>query len=175
MHRSKLVPFVVGIGALSFFGLGCNPVATLEKKAGEKVAEGIVGAASGGKVKIDDNTVVFKDNKTGDIASYGENVKLPDEFPKDVPFPSGVKFIGVNTSKEQKTSSATFDSTEDISKIVDFYKNAMEKDGWKESQSLSANGVEIRAYEKGTLKISFTAGPKEDGGTTATVVRTDEK
>jgi len=174
MKNHTLISFVVAVGAIAFFGAGCNPVASLQQKAAETAAGGVLSAASGGKVNVNDNTVVFKDNKTGDIASYGENVKLPETFPKDIPIPSSAKLIGVNISAAQKTASVTFDSSEDVSAIVSFYATTLTKDGWKESESLSANGVEIRAYEKANVKISFTAGPKDEGGATATVVRNEE-
>lgn len=175
MNTHKLVPFVIGLGALSFFGLGCNPFASLqqkvEEKVGQSVAEGVLGAATKGQVDLNKNNVQFRDNKTGDFTAYGEDLKLPDDFPKDLQTPSGAKLIGVNLAGTKKTASVTFDTTGDVASVVSFYKNLLEKDGYKESQSLSANGMEIRAYEKSGLKISFTAAPKDGGGATTTVVR----
>lgn len=180
MNTQRTIRFVVALGAISLFGLGCNPLASLERKAGEKAAEGILSQASGGKVSVDADSgqYAFKDNKTGASFVVGENVSLPSDFPKDIPVYPDSKTLTASTDPSQGGASVTFQSSDDVAKATRWYEDRLKNDGWKQSSSFTAGGSEIRAYEKGTVKLSFTiqaANGEEKGGCIITIVRAEEK
>jgi len=157
------------LGAMVFFGFGCNPFQKAEEKInqkiGEKVAEGILEKTTGGKVDIKDGgeQVTFKDNKTGTVSAYGEDVKLPDGFPKSVPMYPGAKISGVTLNQEKEQSAwVMYTAGDDVKKVVDWYGQQTKDAGWKEDSSLSMGTIETRSYSKDKEKISLTVSPNDD-------------
>lgn len=180
MNTQRMTWFALALGAISLFGLGCNPLASLERKAAEKTAEGILGQASGGKVSVDANSgqYAFKDNKTGASVVVGENVSLPSDFPKDIPQYPGTKILTASTDPNQGGAAVTFQSTDDVTKATKWYEDTLKAGGWTQSSSFTAGGSEIRAYEKGKVKMTFTiqaANGDAKGGCMITIVREEEK
>lgn len=154
---------------MSFYGLGCNPFQgakdKINEKIGESVAEGLLGKATGGKVDIkeDGGQVVFTDNKTGGSVAFGEDVKLPDDFPKNVPIYPGSKIGGVTVSKQNNPSAWVVLSSEDeVKKLVDWYADQTKSNGWKEESSLSLDKTEVRTYSKDNEKLGLNVMPSED-------------
>jgi len=164
--RTLVIPVLC---LLAFYGFGCNPFQKAQDKInqqiGEKVAEGIIGKATGGKVDIQNggNQVTYKDNKTGATSAFGEDVKLPDDFPKTVPIYPGSKINGVTTSKENGQSAWVMMTTNDeVKQVVDWYVGQTKGGGWKEDSSLSFNNAETRTYSKGNEKMALTVTLSND-------------
>jgi hypothetical protein len=172
--RWAVVPM---LGALVFFGFGCNPFQkaqdSINQKIGEKVTEGILEKATGGKVDVkkDGEQVTFKDNKTGAVSAFGEDVKLPDGFPKSLPMYPGAKISGVTMTQEKEQSAwVMFSAGDEVKKVVDWYAQQTKDAGWKEDSSMTLGTMETRSYTKGNEKISLNASVNEDatkGKTTA--------
>jgi hypothetical protein len=155
--------------SLSLLGLGCNPFQkaqeSITNKIGENVAEGILGKATGGKVDIqnDGNTVTYKDNKTGGSVSFGDDVKLPSDFPKNVPIYPNAKIGGVTVSKEGNPSAwAVYSSTDEVKQVTDWYEQQAKDNGWKQDSSLTMDKSEVRTYSKDNEKIGVNISPSDD-------------
>lgn len=184
MNYKHIVPMVSLVAAISLMGLGCNPFQAAKEKAEQKVADsitsGILSKATGGDVDVDTGkgAMVYKDNKTGSSVSIGENMDIPDDFPKDVPVYSGAKASSIMTNSTEKSASATLTSADDAAKITAWYEAKFKADGWTEDSNSTINKVEVRSYSKGDVKITISVWPNEDEGKTGsfiTLSRTEEK
>jgi len=178
MSKTTPVAFALAAASLILFGAGCNPFQSVQNKIGEKVTEGIVNQATGGKVNINSQgqQVTYTDNKTGATSAFGEDVKLPDGFPKDAYIYPGTKITGVTLSKENGVSASVILTTSDASKAVaDWYAKTAKDNGYTEASSFTVNGMESRSYTKGNATITMNATPDTDKGTTSIVVVYEEK
>jgi hypothetical protein len=173
MSKTTPVVFALAVASLILFGAGCNPFQSVQNKIGATVAEGIVNKATGGNVNINaqGQQVTYTDNKTGATSAFGEDVKLPADFPKDAYIYPGTKVTGVTTSKENGVTAWVMLTTSDSAKTVaDWYAKDAKDEGWTEESSFTMNEVETRSYTKGSATLTMTAtADKEKGGTTIVV------
>jgi hypothetical protein len=115
-------------------------------------------------------------NKTGASTAFGDDVKLPDDFPKDALMYPGAKVTGVTLSRTDGISGWVMLTTKDSAKTVaDWYVKETKDKGWKEESSLTMNDAEIRSYSKGNAKISMSATPDTEKNETTLVVTYEEK
>jgi len=184
MRYTKTLPLAAALAAVVLMGWSCNPFQAAKEKAEQKVADSIAGGilskATGGKVNVDTDSgkVQFKDNKTGNTVAFGEDLKLPSEFPGDVPIYGGVKISAVSTNKNEGSANATMTSEDDKDKVLKWYEDKMKSDGWNEENSSTMNNVEFREYTKGKVKLAVSIWPNEDEGKTGTFItvsRTEDK
>jgi len=184
MRYTKTLPLAAALASVVLMGWSCNPFQAAKEKAEKKVADSIAGGilskATGGKVNLDTDAgkVQFKDNKTGQTVAFGEDLKLPSEFPSDVPIYGGVKVSAVSTNKNEGSANATMTSEDAKDKVLKWYEDKMKSDGWEEKSNSTINNVDFREYTKGKAKLALSVWPNEDGGkkgTFITVSRTEEK
>jgi len=163
--RKRIAVFVLPVFALALFGLGCNPLASVKQKAEQKAADalagGILSQASGGKVEVnsDKGSVGFKDDKTGDTIAFGEDIKLPANFPQDVLMYDGVKILSVMTKVKEKSANVTLTSTDDAAKVLAWYEDSYKRDAWTLKDSASMNQVQSRNFNKSKVGVSFSIWP----------------
>jgi hypothetical protein len=95
------------------------------------------------------------------VASIGENIEIPDQFPDDVPvFPGSTPMAYMSTPDEGII--VTFKSAEAQQDIYDFYESSLADGGWEvlEGEVFNKNQLSIDAL-KDTRKVSvIIAGPK---------------
>lgn len=163
---------ILGLASVALFGAGCNPAQTIGQKIGEKVAETVIEKGvkdnSGKDVKVDvsgNNLSVKGDN--GETVSFGEDVAIPAELPSDVPIYPGAKAKSSSLSKNNTEAALVLSSSDDATKIRDWYKDEATKRGWKQSVSmeLEANnyilGYEMEKDGK-SLTLSVNIAPSSD-------------
>lgn len=167
----KFLPLAVAAASMSLMGFGCNPFAGIkekvENKIGQKVTEGAVGALTGGKVDLDadSNNWQFKDNKTGNSVAVGEDLKLPDDFPKEVPIYAGAKVKSVSLNRSgDKGATVTLGTDDQPEKVATWYSESLKKDGWSEDSSTTMGKSEARNYKKGNMELSLLVFPTDDQG-----------
>lgn len=177
MIRMPRAALALCAASLVFFGWGCNPFQAAQDKINEKIAGSILGQATGQKVDVSGQNVTVTDKKTGESVSYGEDVKLPDDFPKDAMIYPGAKIVSSSLSRMNGVSAwAMFTSADPVKTVVDWYAKQMKDKGWKETMNISTNGSEVRSYEKDTLTLSLNAAPdEEEKGKTTVVVSYEER
>ena len=125
----------------------------------------------GGKGK-DKNTVTFK--KGGVEIKSGESVKLPDDWPDDIPTPadSTIKTsqklgaLGTNLIIHSKQSGLD---------VISYYKEKMPADGWEESSSLDVPNGGIVTFSKGDRSVTINAASSPDNPTTVSIQLTTKK
>jgi hypothetical protein len=115
---------------------------------------------AGINVDTKSNTVTV--NKDGESVSIGENAKLPDDFPSDVPIyePSDVV---ASLKNGENSYSATLLSSDSISKVTEYYTAELPKNGWQTSDDTSSL----------TLENSTISTYKKDNRTLGVIVATD--
>jgi len=91
-------------------------------------------------------------NKTNEL---GMTPGLPKDFPTDVPQPKNAKTLGSLNSSEGTV--VTFESTDKVQDIVNFYKEEMKKNGFA-----IADGGETLVSDKGGL-INWVKEKREVG------------
>jgi hypothetical protein len=165
-------------------GWSCNPFKAAQEKAEQQAADSIVGGilskATGGKVDVDtdSNQVEYRDNKTGSTVAFGDDLKLPKDFPGDVPVYGGAKISALSTNKQEGTANLTLTTEDDKDKVLGWYEDKFKSAGWEEDNSSTINKVDFREYQKGQVTIAVSVWPNEDGdkqGTFVTLSRTEEK
>lgn len=145
------------------------------QKAADKVAEAAIERATGNKVDVDQDggTMTIKSGD-GDIqvatSENGQNVPLPDDFPKDVFLPeqaavnsamdmAGMKMVNVTTAA----------STSEVSGAI---QKTMEAQGWKREMAMqAAEGSATLVYSKDKRQTVYQM-MKADGGGTQVAIRT---
>jgi len=162
---------------LVFFGFGCNPFQKAEDKINdkisEKVTEGILGGVTGGQVDVDKDgeEVRFKDNKTGNEVAYGEDLKVPDNFPKSVPLYPDAKIKGIMISgSEDKNATLTMGTEDEMAKVLAWYEDKMSGNDWQEDQSWSFEGMETRSYSNGQERMTLSISAQEDEGMKTAII-----
>jgi hypothetical protein len=131
----------LGIGAASPRGsFGSSKVAESMIEAGlaKQGVKAHVDAAAG---KV---TVETKDG----TATYaaGGNVKIPNDFPKDVFVYGGAKVLS-SMSTPQGTH-LTLQTKDSADKVISAMKREMTAAGWKEESSMNQTGVSMLSYKK---------------------------
>ncbi len=94
-------------------------------------------------------------------ASFGDDAKVPSNFPEDVPiFPSATPMAAMVSEREGVM--VTFKSTEKQQKIYEFYRSKLSEQGWSIDSKASFGGqlgLEAeKSKRKVTLRISGTTG-----------------
>ena len=171
MNSKKLLPIVAGLSVISFVGAGCsNPVDTLKQKVADKVtssvANGTVGALTGGQVQVDGNSdsknFAFKDNKTGNSIAIGEDVKIPDDFPKELPICAGAKANSVSLQKNGDQEAAlVMNSSDNVATVTKWYEGQAKSAGWTEEENSTLGTSEMRSYSKNGATFSLMIGSGE--------------
>jgi len=78
-------------------------------------------------------------DETGLEAEIGEHVKVPADFPKDVPLYPGARATATMAAAGEGTL-VTFDIEDAPEKVYDFYQEKLASDGWQIASSASMGG-----------------------------------
>jgi hypothetical protein len=156
-------------------GSGCvlNPATFVVNKleeATKDVAENRINAELNGEgsIDLDNNSVTFTDENNGSV-QFGENVSIPDNFPKEIPILDGAKVVGVAvTVDEGSWVSLTTDKT--VDEVARWYDEQLLSAGWTVEGSYTARGMATKMYENGSMKLSVIISAGEDGGPTGVMV-----
>lgn len=136
----------------------------IARKAGEKIAEGIISAGTGGVVDVDtkNNSVSISGN--GESVQIGENSTWPSDMPGDVPKYSKGKISASSKVDNENLKSWTVTIGETSQSDFNAYKSSIEAAGWK-SEYESTSVVEILQYNKGDYALSAVFDGSSSGAT----------
>ena len=159
------------IGACSaviLLGAGCVPS---PKNLIENAVENKINSELGAKAGIDikDNGFTINDQANGGTTSFGENVKLPDDFSKEVVIMDGATISGASTSKEGDW--VLYSVSKSPAEVIAWYKDQLTASGWDKYGSTSSTGEETGAFTKGEAWMNVVASAGDDGKTDVTVTR----
>jgi hypothetical protein len=131
----------VGLGASSHYG----------NFGGSKVAERMVEhglAKQGIKARLDtaEGKLTMETKEGSATYAVGGDVKLPNDFPKDVFVYGGAKVVSSMTMP--KGCHLTLQTKDSSDKVINAYKREMTAADWKEESSMNQSGVSMLSYKK---------------------------
>ena len=107
--------------------------------------------------------------KTQDgVVLSGENAKIPDNFPKDVPVFPGAKATLVTTDTKSEMFSVSLTTADTLENVGAYYKKELAANGWKEEQTMTQSGdqpIQMMNYTKENRSVMVTV--TRDGVNTA--------
>lgn len=131
--KKTFIPLLVVVMALPLVGGWCSDW------FGEKATETILeSAANDANTNVDvdidgdgeDGSVTVTTDEGESTTSFGEGVELPGDFPDDVPVYDDASVMITTTDSSREGYYVTMSSTDDFSTIKDWYKKALEDEGW---------------------------------------------
>ncbi|MBI4734321.1 MAG: hypothetical protein HY779_05900 [Rubrobacteridae bacterium] len=157
---------IVGAVCLSALAIawltGCSAITEkASEKAAESAAENLLEKTTGAKdVDINENGGSIKvktdQGETEISGSSGKEVKMPDDFPSDIPIYDPAKLTNaLKTTSDGKTGfNIVFESSDKPGDVVKFYKEELPKNGYTISSTFeSGAGSAILSIKKGENEI----------------------
>jgi hypothetical protein len=144
--------FLLILSLLFFVACGNDGDSDSDKKddAGKEEVEKDENKTSSGKTETEEQ----EESGLGSN-DLGLSEGLPGDFPEDIPQPENGKCLGSIITSEGTV--VTFESTDKVKDVVEFYKERMESSGYELSE-----GGEILVSDQGGL-IGWKKGEKEIG------------
>lgn len=171
MRKMIVVTAVLATGALVF--LGCGESAS-EKAANEIAEKAVENALSqdGNQADVqisEDGESVTMNIQTADGGTMqmntGGGASVPENFPADVPIYDGLSIIGSFSSNEgeEQMFNISATSSEAPDKVMAFYKEKLEAEGWKQQETFSqAGGMQMASFSKAERIVNITAMSEGD-------------
>jgi hypothetical protein len=130
---------------------------------------------NGEKVEYDSSgkNVTVK-SADGSVYVGGEGVKLPDDFPKDIPIYPGSKIVSAVSAARTETSGhmATFQTSDAPEKIAAFYKSKFS--AWQVKMEMASGGGKVLLLQSADGKRSITVVANPSGGLTTVTLTVQE-
>ena len=174
MNKNALLVAMAAVVALT--GLGCqNPIDAMQdkvsEKIGEKVAETVSEKSTGGKVDLNKYTATFKDEKTGDFQSYGEDLAIPSDFPSDLKKIDGASVSHIS-AKGDKSSAALVQMVDntDIAAVAESIDTTVKAMGYTRASDANLGGTIVRSYEKESSQMTVMVVRDSEDETAKTMV-----
>jgi len=163
--KQKMFLMVAVLGAtVMLSGCGCTEWAS--QKAGEKIMEKAIESGTGWKTDIDMDKGQFSVKGEDGETKYsaGDNVSLPDNFPKDVFIYEDAKInMAISSSTESGGFFVSYVVSANESDVFSKYKEEMAKNGWKkETETDMGEAGKMIGFGKGESKTTVSIG-LEDG------------
>ena len=181
MKKFSMTLFLVfAITLLSFLG-ACNNEKSVETPEGKIIIkenkDGVEVRSADGSLSIQGNEntghIKIKTEDGDDIeVSYNKD-KLAKDFPKDIPIykPSTVQMSQV--FKNGRNAMATFSTKDNFDKVLNFYKDALEKNDWALGGEMSIGGMTMIQGKKGDFSLNLSILKGEDGDTSINMAMTE--
>lgn len=165
LKAKPVIALVIG-GVVIFFVISMV-INFFAKKAGTALLQGTIENQTGVKTDLknaEKGEMVFTDTKTGQTVNIGGE-KLPDTFPKDFPIYQGAKVVSSASNIQQEKTNGLlviFTTTDGLDKVVPFYKNGLNTNGWTITSSFDSDTVQTWAVTKGSLEGSVSITSQKD-------------
>lgn len=138
---------------------GCSSIA---ENAAEKAIEG----ATGVKVDQEGESIKVK-TKDGEAELSGGENKIPIGFPEGLVYKGGTIGLTTKASSEDKTHfTVTFETTDKVDKVVEFYKKAIPDSGYEVETTTEISGMHMMSFIKGEGSRGQVTVQNEDSGKT---------
>lgn len=114
-------------------------------------------------------SVTVKTNNGQSSASYGNDVKLPQGFPTDVPVykPSTIIYA---TKTETTRFSVAAKTSASMQTVLDYYKSELTKQGWESTHESSYGDGTLLSYTKDGRTLSVTVSSQNNEATDKTFI-----
>lgn len=159
MNKKLLVlPLVLAVGVLTLSGCA--------KSLTDKMTEDLIEKSTGGQANVDVSEGNMNIDVEGMNLQVGDNVKLPDNFPKDVYLPEN-KLLSAVTN--EKSYTLTFEVSEKAQETYDTYQEKLKAENWKILATGSFNNMLTLTAEKENRMLSLIVNTPETGKTTVSL------
>ncbi|MBP9817915.1 hypothetical protein KBC75_04175 [Candidatus Shapirobacteria bacterium] len=163
-QKSTQLALVIGCGLVLS---ACGVKDKIEQKVTSKVVEHQIEEQSGGKVKVDDGQITVKTDDGQVQYSTGDDVKVPEGFPKEL-------IVGANTKMEvaatsDKGYSLTYTTGDTKKDVFDGFL-ALTSVGWKKEMELNTDSGMMLVLGKDKLKVTVAMSQTEGTDKTSTTV-----
>ncbi len=154
---------VVGIGAVivTVGGVACRRSATYTVKDGSLTVE------QKGK---DAGSMTFTGKNGETVAINMNGGKVPDDYPKDVPLYEGTKVIMSNSASEKHARHLILESKDPADKIADYYKKALDANGWKIEGTMKMGELNMFTASKDNRQLVVQISNSNDKRTISQVL-----
>jgi hypothetical protein len=158
------------LAVLAVILTGCgNSVA---QKASEKALENAIEKETGGQAKVDINNNNYKvESKDGKI-EVGQNVNLPDGFPKDV-YVIGGNIISAFSEPTKESFTVSIEISMNLSEAAALYQEKLKGDGWQITGNMSYGDITSVIAEKADRTATVMISKSSDK--TTVVLNTGKK
>jgi len=156
IHRACLFLFLC-----LCLSVGCSRSKTISTPSGNVTVEE--------NNKSGESAVTIKDNNGATLTINSAGTKIPDDYPKDVPVASGSKVMmaaSVNNSTNNG-SNLVLECTDNMDKLVSFYKKGLTDNGWKIEATISQDKMTMFTASKDKRALSVHI-QEEEGKSTVT-------
>jgi len=159
--NNALTIIIIVVVILVVLGVGGTFVARwVAQKAADKIAGGLLGAATNSNVSVNSDTgsvSVSNEDGTMEIGS----AKWPETMPADVPeYTSGKISVSSSTANDVKGWTVIISETNEND--FNLYKSAVVSKGWAVDTTTSF-GAEVTFYKKDNYNLSLTWDPSSNG------------
>jgi len=155
---------IATLALIPLFGFGCSSISDkISQKVGESATEAIINKGLGGEGKVDvsGDSLSFK-GKDGDIA-FGENAKIPSNFPTDVPTIDGAKVVMVTVGKTEPMSAGyVVQAKGTVDGVAKDFIAAIVAKGWKSTSETQINEGGYYSYEKDGAQLTIAISGSDD-------------
>jgi|GEM_PF-2904047 len=157
MNKKILAPTAMAVSVLAVTLLsGC---ANISQQIAQKMTEGVVNQATGGKVKLSDQNgnMTITDNE-GNVAQVGGGDQRPASVPSDIPSLPGAKSYGWFGSNKGGLFSFTLENA-DYKTACDQMVALVKAQGWAENSNgfnMEMEGSKTTMYQKPGYAMTLT-------------------
>ncbi|TSC93718.1 MAG: hypothetical protein Athens101428_567 [Candidatus Berkelbacteria bacterium Athens1014_28] len=145
-NNAVLIIIIIVVVLVILGIIGKVVVGYVARKAGEKLAEGIVSSVTGGKVDVD----------------TGSGVSWPSDMPSSVPKYSKGKITMATKINEEGSKGWSVIISETSQSDYDSYKSQVVSAGWTNSSSTSFGAI-IDIYENADYQLNLTFDSSSSG------------
>jgi hypothetical protein len=153
--------------AAALFAIVLAACGKAQESASEALAEQALEAQTGAEVDLDTDdgvSTLTMETDEGQLQhSVGENVPLPEDFPKDVVLPADYTVGSV--MKMGPSQSVVLRSRETMATLYDQYKAGQAGNGWKETMSMQGPEGAALGFEKDRRGMLVNLRPDIEGQT----------
>jgi len=135
---------------------GCGQKNLTERQM-EKALEDSLGGNA--KVNLNNNEVNIETDQGS--MNYGENVKLPNDFPKDIYLIDG-QIMSVTENFMGAKYQVMIKSDASVSDAKDLYESKLKEEGWAITSSFNMGTAAMLSANKGDQQLSVTLGTEEE-------------
>lgn len=162
-RRGVVLVLVLVAGLVAVLGLtGC-----------EKAAEEAVEDAAGVDVDNDDGSVTIEGDDGASITMDTEAAELPEGYPDDAPVYDGKLEAAWEATQDDSTSYSLSMTTKDgVEEVVDWYKDALQDEGWTITQTYADSSNGMLNAEKGGWTFYAAVGAGGDSTDISQIVAT---
>jgi hypothetical protein len=139
------IALVLACGVPSLTGCGSAVQGAVEKAAGDAI---------GGNVNINSDGLSVTDSN-GNQVQIGENVKMPDNWPSQVPQFEGGKLASVMVAGDGASVNALWTTDAALPDAAKAYRDALAAAGYTQDDTMSADGLESGNHTGNGYKVNF--------------------